>query len=114
SARPADVVAVDEALIRLAEFDPQQARLVELRFFGGLSIEETADVVEISPASCARGRISMREIWEQAKEILAQAFEQSAEERGAFVRNACGGDAELLAEVESLLENYDAADSLLE
>src|SRR5580704_11143288 len=67
-----------------------------------------------SPASCARGRISMREIWEQAKEILAQAFEQSAEERGAFVRNACGDDTELLAEVESLLENYDAADSLLE
>jgi serine/threonine protein kinase len=56
----------------------------------------------------------MREIWEQAKEILAQAFEQSAEERGAFVRNACGDDTELLAEVESLLENYDAADSLLE
>lgn len=39
--RPAEVVALDDALTRLAELDPQQARLVELRCFGGLSIEET-------------------------------------------------------------------------
>lgn len=56
----------------------------------------------------------MREIWDQAKEILALAFEQTADERSAFVRKACGDDAELLAEVQSLLLNYDGADSLLE
>jgi serine/threonine protein kinase/tetratricopeptide (TPR) repeat protein len=59
-------------------------------------------------------KVEMRETWEQAKEILALALEQSAEERIAFVRKACGGDAALLAEVESLLVNYDGADSLLE
>ncbi len=56
----------------------------------------------------------MREIWEHAKEILAQALEKSAEERSTFVREACGQDAALLAEVESLLFHSDGADSLLE
>jgi serine/threonine protein kinase/tetratricopeptide (TPR) repeat protein len=56
----------------------------------------------------------MREIWEQAKEILAQALERNAEERSAFVRKACGEDAALLAEVESLLSHCNGADSLLE
>src|SRR5579864_740963 len=46
--KAADVVALDEALTRLAEFDPQQAHLVELRFFGGLSIEESAGVLGVS------------------------------------------------------------------
>jgi DNA-directed RNA polymerase specialized sigma24 family protein len=63
--RPADVVAVDEALNKLAVLDPQQARLVELRFFGGLSIEETAGVLEISPATVKRN-------WSVAKAWLAR------------------------------------------
>jgi RNA polymerase sigma factor (TIGR02999 family) len=41
--KTADVIQLDEALTRLADFDPQQAQLVELRFFGGLSIEETGE-----------------------------------------------------------------------
>jgi RNA polymerase sigma factor (TIGR02999 family) len=49
-----DVLALDEALERLAEFDPQQVRIVELRYFGGLTIEETAEVVGISPATVVR------------------------------------------------------------
>ncbi len=49
-----DVLAVDESLKKLAEFDPQQSRIVELRFFGGLTIEETAHVVGISPATVKR------------------------------------------------------------
>lgn len=63
--RPADVVALDEALTRLAEIDSQQARLVELRFFGGLSIEETAGVLEVSPATVKRN-------WSVAKAWLAR------------------------------------------
>ncbi len=47
--RSIDLVALDDALKRLAEMDPLRARIVELRFFGGLTIEETAEVVEISP-----------------------------------------------------------------
>ncbi len=46
-----DLVALDEALSRLAEFDERQARIVELRYFSGLSIEETAEVLHISPAT---------------------------------------------------------------
>lgn len=49
-----DLLAVDEALRELAEFDEQQSRIVELRFFGGLTIEETAHVVGISPATVKR------------------------------------------------------------
>lgn len=52
--RSVDLLALDDALSRLAEFDPQQSRIVELRFFGGLSIEETAAVVNISPATVKR------------------------------------------------------------
>ncbi len=50
-----DLLALDEALTRLAEFDPEQARIVELRFFGGLSIEEAAEAMGISPATVKRG-----------------------------------------------------------
>ncbi len=49
--RSVDLVALDEALTRLAEFDERQARIVELRYFSGLSIEETAEVLSISPAT---------------------------------------------------------------
>lgn len=49
-----DLEALDDALTRLAEFDPTQSRIVELRFFGGLTIEETADVLNISPATVKR------------------------------------------------------------
>lgn len=52
--RDVDLVALDEALTDLAALDPRQSRIVELRFFGGLSIEETAEVLEISPATVKR------------------------------------------------------------
>jgi RNA polymerase sigma factor (TIGR02999 family) len=63
--RAADVVALDDAMKRLAEIDPQQARLVELRFFGGLNIEETASVLGTSPATVKRN-------WSVAKAWLAR------------------------------------------
>jgi RNA polymerase sigma factor (TIGR02999 family) len=49
-----DLLALDEALTRLAAMDPQQSRIVELRFFGGLTMEETAEVMRISPATIGR------------------------------------------------------------
>lgn len=49
-----DIIALDEALSRLAEFDPQQKTIVELRYFCGLSLEEAADVAGISRATAAR------------------------------------------------------------
>ena len=48
------LIALDEALQRLAQLDPRQSRIVELRFFGGLSVEETAEVVGISPRQVKR------------------------------------------------------------
>jgi RNA polymerase sigma-70 factor (ECF subfamily) len=61
----ADVIVLDEALNRLAEVDSQHARVVELRFFGGLSIEETAEVLDVSPATVKRN-------WNVAKAWLAR------------------------------------------
>jgi RNA polymerase sigma factor (TIGR02999 family) len=49
-----ELLALDDALNVLARLDAQQSRIVELRFFGGLSIEETAHVLEISPATVKR------------------------------------------------------------
>jgi len=60
--RDLDVVALDEALNRLAEIDEQQSRVVELRFFSGLTVEETAEVMHISPATVKRDW-SMAKAW---------------------------------------------------
>jgi RNA polymerase sigma-70 factor (ECF subfamily) len=49
-----DVLALHESLERLAQFDPQQERIVELRYFGGLTIEEAAEVVGVSEATVVR------------------------------------------------------------
>ena len=54
SDRSSEFVALDEALNELAELDERKARVVELRFFGGLSVEETAEVLGISPQSVMR------------------------------------------------------------
>lgn len=52
--RSAELIALDDALKGLAELDEQKARMVELRYFGGLSIEETADVLGVSPVTIKR------------------------------------------------------------
>jgi RNA polymerase sigma factor (TIGR02999 family) len=63
SSRSPDLAAVDEALNALAAFDPRKSQIVELRFFAGLSVEETAEVLEIAPITV------MRE-WNKAKAWL--------------------------------------------
>lgn len=57
-----DVLALDDALDHLARLDPQQARIIEMRFFGGLSIEETAAALDISPATVKRDWLMAR-VW---------------------------------------------------
>jgi RNA polymerase sigma factor (TIGR02999 family) len=52
--RNREMVAIDDALNKLTEIDARKARVVELRFFGGLSVEETAEVLKISPQSVMR------------------------------------------------------------
>jgi RNA polymerase sigma factor (TIGR02999 family) len=58
-----EIIALDEALSRLAALDEQQARVVELRYFSGLSLEETAEVLKVSRATVARD-------WKMAKAWL--------------------------------------------
>lgn len=58
-----DFVALDRALLRLAEVDPRKSQVVELRFFGGLSVEETAEVLQVSPFTVHRD-------WRMAKAWL--------------------------------------------
>lgn len=60
--RSVDVVALDDALNTLAQLDPQQCRIVELRFFGGLSIDETSEVLRISAATVKRDWATAR-VW---------------------------------------------------
>ena len=52
--RGEDLVALDEAMKALAEVDPRKSQVVEMRFFGGLSVEETAEVLEVSPDTVLR------------------------------------------------------------
>jgi RNA polymerase sigma-70 factor (ECF subfamily) len=61
--RAAELVALDEALDELAKLDPRKSRVVELRYFGGLSLAETAEVLEISP-------MTVRRDWRVAKAWL--------------------------------------------
>jgi RNA polymerase sigma-70 factor (ECF subfamily) len=51
---PVDLIALDRALERLAGLDPRKVQVVELRFFGGLTVEETAGVLEVAPDTVAR------------------------------------------------------------
>jgi len=66
--RSADLLALDEALNRLAAIDPRKTRVVELRFFGGLDNEEIAKVLEISPNTVMRD-------WNMAKAWLRREIE---------------------------------------
>jgi len=61
--RAAELVALDEALLQLASIDPRKSRVVELRYFGGLSLEETAEVLSISV-------MTVRRDWRAAKAWL--------------------------------------------
>jgi RNA polymerase sigma-70 factor (ECF subfamily) len=58
--KPVDMILLDSALTKLSELDGKQAQLVELRFFGGLSVEETAAVMGVSPATVKRSWASAR------------------------------------------------------
>jgi RNA polymerase sigma factor (TIGR02999 family) len=72
--RAAELVALDEALSELARLDARKSRVVELRYFGGLSLEETADVLDVSP-------MTVRRDWRAAKAWLYRAL--SGDENGA-------------------------------
>jgi RNA polymerase sigma factor (TIGR02999 family) len=60
TARSEDLLALDEALSRFEAFDPRAARVVECRYFAGLSLEETADALELSPSTVKREWVAAR------------------------------------------------------
>jgi RNA polymerase sigma factor (TIGR02999 family) len=68
--RIAELISLDDALNRLAAFDPQKSRVVEMKFFGGLSTEEIAEVEQVSPRTIQRE-------WLKAKAWLHHAMDQA-------------------------------------
>jgi RNA polymerase sigma factor (TIGR02999 family) len=72
-----DVVALDDALAALAQRDTQQSRIVELRFFGGLTIEEAAEALGISPATVKRD-------WKMARAWLSREMKKGRHGYGAM------------------------------
>jgi RNA polymerase sigma factor (TIGR02999 family) len=75
--RSIDLIALDQALERLAALDPEQARIVELRYFGGLTVEETGEVVGVSPATVKRQ-------WAMARAWLKRAVDSTPEDGTAL------------------------------
>ena len=75
-----DVVALDEALGNLSKLDSQQARVIELRFFGGLTIEETGEALNISPATVTRD-------WVTAKAWLFDQLNRARDEDRAPIHD---------------------------
>jgi RNA polymerase sigma factor (TIGR02999 family) len=63
----ADLVALDDALSELAAIDPRKSQIVEMRYFGGMSVEETAEVLGVSPVTVMRD-------WSTAKAWLLRAM----------------------------------------
>jgi RNA polymerase sigma factor (TIGR02999 family) len=72
-ARDPELLALDEALSQLSAADPRQGKVVELRYFGGLSVDETAEVLGVSPQTVMRD-------WKLAKLWLARALRHADED----------------------------------
>ena len=70
--RPGDLITLDESLTRLAKIDPRQAQIVELRVFAGLSVEDSAELLGISPATVKRD-------WSMAKAWLLLEIDKSGQ-----------------------------------
>lgn len=79
--KPVDILALDAALHKLNALDADQSRVVELRFFGGLSVEETAEAMGVSPATVKRG-------WSSARAFLHREITG-----GALDARALGADS---------------------
>lgn len=69
--RPTELIALDDALEELAKVDPRKSKVVELRYFGGLSVEETAEVLNVAPITVARD-------WNLARAWLAREIKHGS------------------------------------
>ncbi len=113
-----DVLDLDAALTRLAAFDPRKSQLAELRFFGGLSLQEAGEVVGISMATAERDWQAARawllkelrgedrmtpERWRRVTEVFHAARSHDAATRAQYLDQACAGDRALRDEVGAML-----------
>jgi RNA polymerase sigma-70 factor, ECF subfamily len=77
--RAAELVALDEALAELTKMDARKGRVVELRYFGGLSLEETAELLEISPVTVRRDwRVAKAWLFRRIKTVSSSEFRVSS------------------------------------
>ena len=81
--RAVEMISLDRALTKLTALDADQGRIVELRFFGGLSVEETADVMKLSPATIKR-------YWASAKAWLYREIEKGTPSESAEMEAGSG------------------------
>ena len=127
--RASELIALDDGLLELAAIDRMRSQVVELRFFGGLSVEETAEVLGISPNTVvetgtwlrrgctvrsAKSRTMKAEHWQQVSVIFKSALEREPKERTAYLNEACSSDDSLRGEVESLIGAYEQAGDFIE
>ena len=127
--RSFDMVALDAALTRLAELDAGQARIVELRFFGGLSIEETADAIGVSPATVKRHwalarawlaselestESSVSTDWDRIGALFDEALALDAAGRERLLAREAASQPRVAAEVRELLRAHEKSGEFLE
>ncbi len=118
-----DLLALDSALDKLAKLDEQQSRIIELRYFAGFSIEDTAEYLGISPATVKRSWTSARawllremkqeevhsmnpEEWQRVRALLETSLEMEPAERSRFLNEVCPSGP-LRHEVDSLIEVHE-------
>ena len=124
------LLALDRALDALAAHDARKARVVECRFFAGLSIDETAEALgDLSPHRAervdvragvavpragARHRMSSGATWNRVADLFTQALAVDEDGRAAWLARACGDDGALRAELDALLASHQRNSGVLD
>ena len=114
--RSQELLDLDEALERLAAQDARKSQIVELRYFGGLTVEETAEFLKLSQRTVEREwtagegvalsgaererNLMKAERWEKVIDLFQSALERAPEERAAFLDESCHDDEGMRREVE--------------
>ena len=122
NSRAPDVIAVDDALNKLEELHPDQARIVEMRFFSGMTVDEVAEALGMSkrtverhwtairavaaPRAGARGRRVNYDRHREVMSLFLRAVELDGARQASFLSEECGSDTNLRQEVESLLIHH--------